>query len=126
MTRSERPVVCVVDDDDPVRQSLTLLLENTGYSVVAFATAEETLAAGGAPEAEALIVDVRLPGMGGLELLEQLHRQGLTRPTVIVTGHADHGRRVETLSPYQIPVLSKPTNPPQLLAIIEEAIASSD
>ena len=82
-------VVHVVDDDDAVRRSLALLLVSFGYSTETYASAEAFLAAVGGARPGCVIVDIRMPGMDGLELQEELHRRGCTMPVIVVTGHGD-------------------------------------
>jgi FixJ family two-component response regulator len=80
-------LVFVVDDDEGVRASTQALLEASGFTVRAFANAEELLAAGTAREAGCIVLDQHLSGITGIELLEALRDQGLQMPAIIVTSN---------------------------------------
>ena len=81
--------VFIVDDDDAFRDSLCWLLESAGHRVVAYAAAENFLTAYEPDQAGCLVLDIRMPGMNGLELQDELKRRELTLPIVFVTGHGD-------------------------------------
>ena len=89
--------VFIVDDDEAVRDSLRWLLEANGYHVSAFASAESFLTAFDDKTAGVLIVDVRMPGMSGLELQEQLIARKSSMPIVFITGHGDVPMAVSTI-----------------------------
>jgi len=122
MIRARKPVIGIVDDDLSVRGSLVALVECSGYSAVSFGSAEEFLQEGALPQARFLIVDVRLPGMSGIELLDRLSDTGLTRPAVVVTGHADGQQLRQTPKLAGVSFLSKPCAPEELLEVIAAAI----
>lgn len=82
-------VVYVVDDDEAVRDSLQFLLEAGGYRVEAFASADAFLAGFDPAAVACIVLDVRMPGMSGLELQEELARRRVTTPIIFVTGHGD-------------------------------------
>ena len=77
--------ILLVDDDPAIRASLRFSLELEGYEVATFAAAEELLASPHIPDSDCLVLDYRLPGMDGLELLELLRRRGVTLPAVLIT-----------------------------------------
>ena len=81
--------VAVVDDDPAVLGALHFALWTEGYNVRTFASAEAALAADGIEKADCYILDVRLPGIGGLEFLARLRKQGVKAPAVVVTTHPD-------------------------------------
>jgi FixJ family two-component response regulator len=116
--------VCVVDDDDAVRESTRLLLESAGYAVRDYASAEAFLADGDAPEAACLVLDFQMGGMTGLELVELLRARGIWTPAIIVTGNGSHFDdryvRAKVLA-----VLRKPSSSDELLAWTEKACAQS-
>ncbi|HKV30806.1 MAG TPA: response regulator, partial [Candidatus Dormibacteraeota bacterium] len=87
--QGEAPTVFVVDDDDSIRTLWRWLMESNGIAVTTFAAAAEFIEAypPGAPGC--LVLDLKLPGMSGLELQEYLKRKGIEIPIVIVTGHGD-------------------------------------
>lgn len=92
MTRPAQPRrarVCLVDDDESVREALPDLLGELGFAATAFASAEEFLASGEAHGAECLILDVAMPGMSGPELQLELKQRGVGVPIVFITAHSD-------------------------------------
>jgi FixJ family two-component response regulator len=116
-----RYTVCVVDDDDAFRDSLRWLLESTGYRVAAYATAERFLAGYKAGTAACLVLDVRMPGLSGLELQQELNRRGEMLPIIFMTGHGDVPMAVTAVKNGAFHFLEKPFNDAQLLALIEQA-----
>ena len=91
------PVAHIVDDDEPFRQSLTFLLESSGWSTVEYDSAAAFLAADPPyPGAGCLILDIRMPRMNGLELYQELVRRGSTFPVLFMTGHGDVELAVES------------------------------
>jgi FixJ family two-component response regulator len=86
---SEKPLVCVVDDDSLIRDSTVRLIRSFGFRVEAFASAEEFGNSGYLEETACLILDVRMPGMDGLELQHRLSETGNRIPIVFITAHAD-------------------------------------
>ena len=87
--------VFIVDDDDAVRSSLRLLLKSVGLSAVAYPSARDFLAAWNPEQPSCLVLDVRMPGMSGLELQEELNRRGAIVPVIFITGHGDIPMAVE-------------------------------
>ena len=89
MNTSAKGIICIVEDDDAVRASTRLLLEAMEFSVMEFANAE-SFPAGQAPPADCLILDDRLPGMSGMDLLESLRRKDVKTPVIIVAAEVQH------------------------------------
>jgi FixJ family two-component response regulator len=119
------PLVYVVDDDDALRDSLVWLLESAGYRVEAYASAEAFLA-GHTPAAGAcLVLDVRLPGMSGLQLQQVLIQRGSTLPVIFITGHGSEQMQVEATVAGARYVLQKPFLDERLLAVIEIAVTQA-
>ena len=110
--------VFIVDDDEAVRDSLRWLLEANGYHVSAFSSAESFLAAFDDKTAGVLIVDVRMPGMSGLELQEQLIARKSSMPIVFITGHGDVPMAVSTIKKGAIDFLEKPFDETDLREIV--------
>lgn len=110
--------VYIVDDDEAVRDSLRWLLEANTYRVRAFATAESFLSEYSEDQPGVLIVDVRMPGMSGLELQEQLIMRKSTMPIVFITGHGDVPMAVSTLKKGAVDFLEKPFNESVLREIV--------
>jgi FixJ family two-component response regulator len=119
------PLIAVVDDDDALRNSLDDLLQSVGFRVQGFASAEAFLQAQPAPETACLLLDVRLPGMNGLELQRQLGVLHWRIPIIFVTAYADDDVRAHALAAGAIAVLSKPCREADLLHAIDVALKQS-
>src|SRR3546814_5868407 len=96
-TPPQSSTVFIVDDDEAVRDSLRWLLEANGYRVRAFASGETFLEEYDASQVGVLIADVRMPGMSGLELQEQILARNAPLPIVLITGHGDAPMAVSTM-----------------------------
>ena len=120
MSAEQACLICVVEDDDAVRASTRLLLEAMGYPVRDYASAEAVLADPAATTAGCFLMDYKLGGMTGLDLLERLRDRGVHTPAILVTATANHSeersRRANLLT-----VLQKPVPAADLLAWIEKA-----
>ncbi|MGL4286368.1 MAG: response regulator transcription factor, partial [Phreatobacter sp.] len=102
--------VFLVDDDVDVREALSFLLRTAGYKVETFPDAASFLRQGRPKHAGCIIMDVRMPGMSGLQLLEQLARDGDPRPVVVMTGHADVNACRRAFKGGAIDFLTKPVD----------------
>ena len=116
-------LVCVVDDDEALRDSLRWLLETTGYRIAAYSSAERFLDAYKPGSAACLVLDVRMPGMTGLQLQQELLRRGEMVPVIFITGHGDVPMAVNAVKSGAFNFLEKPFKDEQLLALIDEAAA---
>ncbi|MCW5773860.1 MAG: response regulator transcription factor [Rhodospirillaceae bacterium] len=114
--------VFVVDDDEAVRQGLGALLRAKGYGVEAFASADEFLAAMPSSRPACLLVDIRMPGMSGLELQREMKRRDAALPVVVVTGHGDVPAAVAALKAGAVDFLEKPFDADALLAAVSEGL----
>lgn len=103
-------VIFVVDDDDAVRDSLRLLLETQNYQVQTFASGEDFLEQYNPNVVSVLITDVRMPGMSGLQLQEQLIEHKATLPIIFITGHGDVNMAVSTMKKGAVDFIEKPFN----------------
>lgn len=110
--------IFIVDDDEAVRDSLRWLLEANGYRVKCFSSAEEFLQHYDPEQVGVLIVDVRMPGMSGLELQEALIARKSTLPMVFITGHGDVPMAVTTMKKGAMDFLEKPFNEADLRSIV--------
>ena len=119
------PLMAIVDDDDALRNSLDNLLRSVGFRVQGFASAEAFLQAQHAPETACLILDVRLPGMHGLELQRQLVAVHWGMPIIFVTAYADDDAHERALAAGAVAFLSKPCREEDLLHAIEAALKHS-
>lgn len=119
MTSQQLPcIIYVVDDDEAVRDSLRWLLEANGYRVRCFASGEEFLGVYDPTQLAILIVDVRMPGMSGLELQEILIARKAPVPIVFITGHGDVPMAVTTMKKGAVDFLEKPFNEADLRTIV--------
>jgi two-component system response regulator FixJ len=116
------PTVFIVDDDEAVRNSLRLLLKSVGLAAVALPTAQEFLAKYDPQQAGCLILDVRMPGMSGLELQEQLNVRGAMIPVIFITGHGDIPMAVEAMQQGAFDFLQKPFRDQDLIDRIQRAL----
>jgi FixJ family two-component response regulator len=116
------PIVFVVDDDPSVREALTNLLHSVQLSVRAFASAKEFLASQRPDVPCCLVLDVRLPGVSGLDLQHELRQTGKSIPIVFITGYADVPTSVRAMKAGAVEFLPKPFSEAELLGAIREAI----
>lgn len=123
MTAAPAPLVCIVDDDASVRRSLARLVRSAGYDVEAFASAQEFLVRPQPDGPCCLVLDLRMPGLGGLELQDLLAAAGTRVGIVFLTGHGDIRASVKAMRGGAIDFLTKPTNDLELLGAIERALA---
>jgi len=114
--------VCVVDDDDSVRDSLRLLIESAGYAVETFASAEGFLAGYDPERPGCIILDERMPGMGGRALQEELVRRRALSPVILITAYAEVPLAVEAMRLGAVTLIEKPFRDQSLLDAIREAL----
>jgi len=117
------PVVLIVDDDPSVLKALRRLMKSVGFQVQAFASAAEFLAAERPDAPSCLVLDVRMPGLGGLALQETLAAKETHVPIVFITGHGDIPMTVQAMKAGAVDFLSKPFSDQQLIDAVNEAIA---
>jgi FixJ family two-component response regulator len=117
-----RWLVAVIDDDESVRESLPDLLRTVGYTVQAFASAEEFLASGDLVRTRCLILDVAMPGMSGPELQRELQGCGREIPVVFITAYADETMRPRLLEQGAVDCLFKPFSETALLMALNAAL----
>jgi RNA polymerase sigma factor (sigma-70 family) len=118
------PTVFVVDDDPAMRQSLRWLIESVNVAVETYATAQDFLAAYDPNRPGCLVLDVRMPGMGGLDLQAELARREIEVPVIIITGYAEVPTAVRALKSGALDFIEKPFSDQLLLDRIQQAIAS--
>lgn len=116
------PTVFVVDDDPAMRDSLAWLLESVGLSCRLFGCASDFLAACDPEQPGCLLLDVRMPGMSGMELLQRLKRANIGLPVIILTGHGDVPMAVRAIQEGALDFLTKPYNSQCLLERVHEAL----
>jgi FixJ family two-component response regulator len=118
-----KPRIAVVDDDESVRQGLANLISSVGYEAELYASAEEFLARPEATEAACLVLDVRMPGMSGLELQRRLAAHIGAPPVIIITAHGDDEARTDALAAGAVAFLNKPFREEILLGAISSALS---
>lgn len=118
----ESATIFIVDDDEAIRDSLGLLLEASGYRSVAFASGEEFLEVLERDAAGCVLVDVRMPGLGGLEVQQELQRRGSAVPAIIMTGHGDVPLAVKAMRAGAADFIEKPFSEETILASIARAL----
>ena len=117
------PLVAVVDDDISVRESLESLISSAGLEVTASASAEEFLNSVHPRKADCLVLDVRLPGMSGIELHHHLMARRYQVPVIFITAHASDSRaRAEAASDWTVGYLTKPFDEDEFLAAVNTAL----
>ena len=121
---SNLPLISVVDDDESVRESLSGLIRSVGFGVMVFASAEEFLASNRLLDADCLILDVRMPGMSGIDLQRQLAATHTSIPVIFITAHGDEEARVRALNGGAVDYLLKPFSEEALLKAIDTALKS--
>jgi FixJ family two-component response regulator len=122
MNRNEPATVFIVDDDEAVRGSLKLLLKTIGVPAQAYASAQEFLDTFDAQRPGCLVLDIRMPGMSGLELQEALNARGALLPIIFITGHGDVPMAVEAMQRGALDFLQKPFRDQDLLDRIHKAL----
>ena len=118
--------VYVVDDDAAMRKSLRWLVESVGLKVETYGSATEFLDAVTPDMIGCLILDVRMPGMSGLDLQEQLGEGGISLPAIIITGHADVPMAVRALKAGAYDFIEKPFNDQVLLERVQKALEAGE
>jgi FixJ family two-component response regulator len=118
------PLISIVDDDESVREALWGLLRSVGFAVNSFASAEEFLASDQLGSANCLVLDVRMPGMGGIELLRQLVTSNRKIPVILTTAYEDEGMGAQALRGGAGAVLIKPFGEEALLSAIHSALVA--
>jgi two-component system response regulator FixJ len=117
--------VYIVDDDEPVRDSLAFLCLTAGLKAQTFDSPLAFLAAAGALEGGCLVTDVRMPEMDGLTLVRTLHERGVSLPMVVMTGHGDVPMAVAAMKAGAIDFLEKPFDDEVFLSTVREALAQA-
>jgi two-component system, LuxR family, response regulator FixJ len=119
------PIVHVVDDEADVRQALALLMRSVNLKSRTYASAQEFLTGYESGSPGCLVVDVRLPGMSGLELQERLTQAGIALPVIVMTGHGDIQMAVRAMRAGALDFVEKPFHDQTLLDRVHEGIERS-
>lgn len=122
MSSEPKPTVFVVDDDQAMRSSLKWLIESTGMQVKTYGSADEFLRSYFPGRAGCLLLDVRMPGMSGLELQAHLAQEDSQLPVIMITGHGDVSMAVKAMKSGAVDFIEKPFHDEALLASIRNAL----
>ena len=117
-----QPVIAIVDDDPAICRALSRLLRTVGWQAVAFSSAEAFLQRGVQERLHCLVLDVRLPGMTGLELLERLVADGVSFPIIVITGRADAQVHMRAIQAGAAAYLPKPVDEQDFLQAIQHSL----
>jgi FixJ family two-component response regulator len=120
----ERGTVVVVEDDDDVREALAWFLRGVGFEVREHGDPVDFLSAPRPVVAHCVLLDLRLPGVGGIEVLERLRDRGDTTPVILITGHGSTGAAHDALSRGAVAFFEKPVDHHELVARLDGALAA--
>lgn len=117
------PIVYIIDDDESVRHSLEFLLDVAGIRVRSFSSADAFLKSSPPLAGACIVTDVRMPGMSGVELAEELRSRAASIPVIVVTGHADVPLAIQAMKAGVADFIEKPFDDEVMLAAIRNALA---
>jgi len=123
MSVGDVPTVFIIDDDSGVRESIKDLVESVGLRAESFATAQQFLASERRDVPSCLVLDVRLPGISGLDLQHDLKKAGIKIPIIFISGHADIPMSVRAMKSGAFEFLTKPFRDQALLDVIQRALS---
>ncbi|MCP3470175.1 response regulator transcription factor [Bradyrhizobium sp. CCGUVB1N3] len=121
-TGNDEPIVLVVDDDPSVRRALINLFESVGLKVAAFGSAPEILQSKPPEVPSCLVLDIRLPGLSGLDLQADLAKANIHTPIIFITGHGDIPMTVRAMKSGAVDFLTKPVRDQDMLDAVQAAI----
>jgi FixJ family two-component response regulator len=122
MSKSVTDMVFVIDDDESIREALKSLIRSVGLSVKTFASAQEFLQSSRPDVPSCLILDVRMPGLSGLDLQRELAEANIHIPIIFITGHGDIPMSVRAMKAGAVEFLTKPFRDQDLLDAIQQAL----
>ena len=120
MTDDDKPLVYVVDDDEAIRRSAGFMLKTSGFRVRSFESGLELLKEVRSLEPGCILLDIRMPGMDGLDVQRALRDEGVSLPVVIMTGHGDVNIAVQAMKAGAVDFIEKPFEKPTLLDALEQ------
>lgn len=126
VAKPEEPIVLIVDDDAAVREALSSLFRSVGLRVMLFGSARELLQSKRPDVASALVLDIRLPGVSGLDFQTQLTETGISIPIIFMTGHGDIPMSVRAMKAGAVDFLAKPFRDQDMLDAVASAIARDE
>lgn len=121
MSNSDQRVIHLVDDDAAVRRSVGFMLKTSGHHVQPYESGVELLKNAGGLEEGCILLDIRMPGMDGLEVQQALQEKGVGLPVIIMTGHGDVGLAVKAMKAGAVDFIEKPFEKGTLISSIDEA-----
>ena len=119
---SAQPLVIVIDDDRSVREAIQGLLETINLEAMLFASPHEFLSSGQPDRPACIVMDVRLPGLGGFDVQAELARQGSRLPIIFITGHGDVRMSVRAMKTGAVEFLTKPFSEQEFLEAVQAAL----
>lgn len=122
VTTQETPTVFVVDDDAAIRTAMQALFDSVNLRSEIFASADEFLEKNATPQSGCLVLDIRMPGLGGLELQQRLISRGDKIPIIFITGHGDVPMAVEAMQKGALDFIQKPFRDQELLDRVRDAL----
>ena len=125
MSTSNVPLISVVDDDRSVVEAIVSLLESVGYAAAGFVSAQDFLNSPQLRRTACLILDLRMPGIGGLELQRRLAAENIHTPIIFITAHGDQELSAEVLTTGATALLRKPFSQESLLGALRSALAQT-
>lgn len=120
---AEDTLISIIDDDESLRSALVGLVRSLGYRASGFANAEDFLATDHAETSSAIVTDIQMPGLSGIELKEKLSAQGCAAPVIMITGRAEQGLQEKAFASGALCVLKKPFAAEALIDCLERALA---
>jgi FixJ family two-component response regulator len=124
MSTSNVPLISIVDDDRSIVEAIVSLLESVGCAAAGYVSAQDFLNSPQLRRTACLILDVRMPGMGGLELQRRLAAENIHTPIIFITAHGDQELSTEVLTTGATALLRKPFSQESLLGALRSALAS--
>jgi FixJ family two-component response regulator len=126
MTSSDAPTVFIIDDDDRMRAAMQRLLKSIGLNTKSFATPQDFFQHKLPDGPSCLVLDVRLPGMSGLDVQHKLNEKGVHIPIIFITGHGDIPMTVKAMKSGAVDFLTKPWRDQDLVDAIQQALERDD
>ncbi len=123
---AEEATVFILDDDASVRKAMKRLIQSIGFKVIPFESAKAFLEYGSYDRPACLVLDVRMPGMSGIELQEQLRNAGISMPIIFITGHGNVSMSVEAMKAGAADFIEKPFDDQKLINAINRAIKKDE
>lgn len=120
MSNDEQPVVHLVDDDAAIRRSVGFMLKTSGHRVESYESGDALLKSSAKLDQGCILLDIRMPGMDGLEVQQALQDRGVSLPVIIMTGHGDVSLAVKAMKAGAVDFIEKPFEKQALLASLEE------